>query len=357
MPTAEKFTVLGNFDGFHRCYSSDFYYDKIDVSEYSKWTTFSGVSNDNPEATEELIEESHRLALRYFWNTYSFNVTGTGSPATDPDGFGLRSFTGVGDEKKILYKVRGEEEFNTGLEWEIIEESKPMDRICTDAVRYIDDPYEYTQEMVEGGGETYNYVQNQYKDIDADGETTNCSPLVCRMYNGSTDDEENFVGWGAPRFDISSEFSFWAYTTFNNTFQAESYGYVEGPSTYLSCKSLVRITLCGAVPTIQDDDDEFSYFQNKVQISGLWFIANVECYTRFRDSVQEGTTYYDGEEYDYTITQETVTSDRSSTGATATAVNAIRYTSQSDAPDWNNYDVTPTSNTTYEITGLDFWSY
>lgn len=355
MPTADPFTVLGNFDGFNDC--PNWYNGKIDVSEFAKWTTFSGVSNDNSEATEELILESHRLALHYFWNTYSFNVAGTGSPASEDPEFGLRSFTQVGDAKKILYSVRGEEEFNTGSEWKIIEESKPMDRICTNAVDYGDDDNGYNQWLVEGGGETYNFVQTQYKNIDADGEYTNCSPLVCRMYNGSTDDEENFVGWGAKDYFASSDFSYWAYTDFNNSFRAESHGYKEVEFGTLGCKSLVKIVLCGAVPTITDDDDSFSYFQNKVKIGGLWFIAYVYCYTTYRDKNQTGKTYDDGEEYDYTITESTVTAERNCTGAKATAVSAIRYTSQSDAPNWINYDVTPTSNTTYEITGLDFWSY
>tara|TARA_R110000772_G_scaffold145505_1_gene255503 strand:+ start:3799 stop:4893 length:1095 start_codon:yes stop_codon:yes gene_type:complete len=364
MPVAETFTVLGNRDGFDKCYTpSEYVYgNAVDVSDqgdYGKWTTFSGVSNDSPNATEELILESHKLALHYYWNTYSFNVSGTGSPVTEDT---FPSFTAVGAAKKILYSVRGimggPPTYYFG--WEVLGESEPKTRICRDEERSDPETQDYFTDMVEGGGGVYNGSQTQYENIDADGEITNVSPLIVRMYNGSTDNEANFVGWGAAPMDYFSEFNYFNVFYYNNSFYAATNAEEKQGNNRARADSKVTVVLCGATSPSPDPDGSSNtskWFFNKVNLSGLWFIARVRCDTRYLDYESTGTTYVDGVPYSYTNKGETLIQDRTSSGASGTAKSSIRVSSQSNAPNWNNYNITATCNTAYEITGLDFWSY
>ena len=69
MPTATKFTALGKGNGFTFCVF------KQDVSIYNYWTTLSGVNKDNPTQSPELIAESLRLAMKFFWNADALNCT------------------------------------------------------------------------------------------------------------------------------------------------------------------------------------------------------------------------------------------------------------------------------------------
>lgn len=85
MPEATPFTALGAGNGFPFCLS------KIDVLAtgvglpFSKWTTLSGVSSDNPEPTQALIDESLILAMKLFWNTASVTASFSTRIESDSD--------------------------------------------------------------------------------------------------------------------------------------------------------------------------------------------------------------------------------------------------------------------------------
>ena len=69
MPTAESFNALGYGNGFMSCLT------KVDVSGKNFWTTLSGVNKDSPTTSDALIEESRRLAMLFYWNSYQLNIT------------------------------------------------------------------------------------------------------------------------------------------------------------------------------------------------------------------------------------------------------------------------------------------
>lgn len=66
MLEAEKFKALGAGNGFPFCPT------KIEVSNYSKWTTFSGYNSDSEgDPTQAQIDESFALAVKLLWNLAS----------------------------------------------------------------------------------------------------------------------------------------------------------------------------------------------------------------------------------------------------------------------------------------------
>ncbi len=80
MPVVKPFTTLGSGNGFVKCLSE---FKSVDVlsndvetgSPIKLWTTLSGYNNNYtglPSA--ESIDESHRLAMLYFWNSYQLNA-------------------------------------------------------------------------------------------------------------------------------------------------------------------------------------------------------------------------------------------------------------------------------------------
>lgn len=69
MPTAEPFKCLGVGNGLAKCPQ------KVDISSYDYWTTFSGVNKNNPTPTPELINESLIFAAKLFWNTHKLYCT------------------------------------------------------------------------------------------------------------------------------------------------------------------------------------------------------------------------------------------------------------------------------------------
>ena len=66
MLEAEKFKALGAGNGFSSCKQ------KVEVSNYAKWTTFSGYNSDSEgDPTQAQIDESFALAVKLFWNLAS----------------------------------------------------------------------------------------------------------------------------------------------------------------------------------------------------------------------------------------------------------------------------------------------
>ena len=185
MPTAESFTALGVGNGFSFCPT------KVDVSSYALWTTISGFNQSTggtPTAAQ--IEESRRLAMLWFWNSYEVKFT-------------------------IQFSVDP-----------IIIDVAPKDRICNPSSAYY----------AEGGL----------------GFFTASADLIHAMYNGSTSDEANFVGFGlGGAADINSAATWiWdddsydqyielhcAHNSYSSNFEATAYTTlpVNGTSDSLHC--------------------------------------------------------------------------------------------------------------------------
>jgi len=158
MPTATSFTALGRGNGFSFCPS------KINVSNYARWITLGGTQKGN-SATNSEIQTSFVNAVKIFWNTNQPD----GSPNTSKGG-------GLGD---IIIRTDG----STG------DPLEPINRACR------------------LGGAVYS-------DSGTSGDDTFTSSFsmgasislgIFRMYDGPTDNEDNFVGygWSGIHFDAS----------------------------------------------------------------------------------------------------------------------------------------------------------
>lgn len=145
MPKAKPFITLGRFNGFPYCPA------KIDVSDY-EWITLGGTQKGNSPTPEE-IDLSYRNAMKLYWNIFS--VKGLVSL---PSGESLDSAP-ITDE--------------------------PKSRICYDRFSSVNSISENLEDS-EGSwlGDT------------AFGSMANKVAIIVKMYNGSTDNEVNFVGYG-----------------------------------------------------------------------------------------------------------------------------------------------------------------
>lgn len=159
MPTADSFTALGKGNGFPFCL------DKIDVSEYDYWVTLGGFKKtDSGSPSQAQIDLSLRNAMKLWWNTAGLDVTISAS---------LDSGIPGSISSEIIDPV-----------FEIIGE--PKTRVCE---HDIDESF-FDEDELEFGSSgviARTRVEASY----LVGES-----YFVRMYNGSTDDEVNFVGLG-----------------------------------------------------------------------------------------------------------------------------------------------------------------
>ena len=144
MPTATPFAALGAGNGFPSCLG------KRDVSGYDYWTTYSGVNKDNPVASDALKSESLVLGMKLFWNLFTLDCSVEASI--------------IGPSTNTSTTISGLSLVET-----------PIERVCLSQTSIIDS--------------------------DVDAPTASgiiiVNRLPVRMYNGSTNDEDNFVGIGS----------------------------------------------------------------------------------------------------------------------------------------------------------------
>jgi hypothetical protein len=156
MPTATPFTALGAGNGFPYCL--DKYNDKFNVLDYDNWITLGGNKKGEP-----VTEEGKGLdqAMQIMWNLNSVK--------SNWDGF-ANDLEINGDQSKwdsmMWYKV------GTGSVTDVF--FAPKDRVC----------YKYFSASDYDEYESGKFV---YLSV---------SSRISRLYNGQTDDEDNFVGYG-----------------------------------------------------------------------------------------------------------------------------------------------------------------
>lgn len=144
MPIAEKFKALGAGNGFPFCLP------KVNVLEYTKWTTFSGFNNESVDPpTQTQIDNSFALAVKLFWNGYKLNCEAT---------IGETTITSVDSENDAGGRIL-----------------TPKERISGNV--------------------------GISKDIDQIGEYTDSISVIldiipCKMYKGDVSNEANFIGYG-----------------------------------------------------------------------------------------------------------------------------------------------------------------
>jgi len=147
MPETTKFFSDGMGNGFPFCLK------KEDVSGYDYWTTLGGYNKNDADALIEPtgIAESLEKAMKLYWNYNGHSV----------------EFADLSPETLTIDIEQGV--FENGSDAAPFE---PRDRICKTS--------------------GWDFDQTNYPDDD--GILININPI--RMYNGSTDDEDNFVGYG-----------------------------------------------------------------------------------------------------------------------------------------------------------------
>ena len=143
MPVETPFNALGAGNGFPFCLS------KVDVSGFDYWTTLSGVRKSSPSTSDALIWESLENATKLYW---------------DYNGHGVDfEFTEVNIDIE-------QGDFDSGS---APAPFGPRDRIC----RIGGWAFSRSDQT---GGDEFMRVE--------------ITPI--RMYNGSTNSEDNFVGYG-----------------------------------------------------------------------------------------------------------------------------------------------------------------
>jgi hypothetical protein len=156
MPTAESFNALGVGNGFPRCLN------KVDVSVYDRWITSSGVNKDSPTASDADIALSLEISMSLFWNLNKVN--GDASATYDTDTVSVTDAT-------IAI-------FNFTPDSSSAGPRPPVERLCNTNLS--------AQEII--------YIPNGPQSRQARFKVTLNVPF--RMYDGSTSDESNFVGYG-----------------------------------------------------------------------------------------------------------------------------------------------------------------
>lgn len=153
MPEAEHFTAFGDFNGFPFCLS------KVDVSGYDHWTTLGGYNKvDAGSGLDPTgIAGSLDKAAKLFWN---YN----GHTVDFPESF---------NEATLIIDIE-QEDFESG---NVTAPFEPKDRSCR----------------------TIGWEVDQIEDPEFGDQFIGVEIDPIRMYNGSTDDEDNFVGYGMSR--------------------------------------------------------------------------------------------------------------------------------------------------------------
>ena len=206
MPTATSFTALGRGNGFPFCVP------KVDltsgitsstdgsVGPADFWVTLGGVSSGT--ASQAQIDLSLNNAMKLYWNQYSIKAGNLSASSSGESSFALsRSSEIEEDDKEVIYKKT-----TSGGQSNYV----PIERVC-------DNPEIQSRSM---------FFSDRHEDETGDGVSRlNFSSVsingrfgvgfgdsICRMYNGSTDDESNFVGYGVNNFGGNSIFFAFART-------------------------------------------------------------------------------------------------------------------------------------------------
>ena len=154
---ATPFQVLGTGNGFHKCV------EKVDVSVYQHWTTFSGFNKTTGGVpTAQSIGESRQAAINMYWNLHRVTV--------DTDNVAFQT-------TEIIVNGEYTDEFTTPTP----EPVKPKDRNCRGNL------WSFHQ---------VDYSQNGSINLDLNQYFTEPAGIV-RMYDGDITDETLFRGYGS----------------------------------------------------------------------------------------------------------------------------------------------------------------
>lgn len=330
MSTAEGFTALGGGNGLHKCVH------RLDVSDFDHWTTFSGVSNSSPNASEAKINESIALASKYFWNTESFNFTGIGFNFSDESSAAF-------DEEVILNMFKIDYDESTYAD---LGPYEPRLRCLADVSFPQNDP-------VQSGDNRYEYVVQQEFEGNGSGSVTVFpSPMVARMYNGSTDDEDNFIGYGATEEFANNAYDFLVPEIINQA--GVSGRFIEGEAEeFVSC----NLSFVGACDESTDEEEEgVEYNYTVTDFDGLHFVIKTR--GNYDPSEYDDEFTYEEEGQEYTVNQYSTVQGSITFTDNSVEVTATRNTVQTDTGDqYDPYNDTVVANIKLKLDSLGFYTY
>ena len=329
MSTAEGFTALGGGNGLHKCVY------RLDVSNFDHWTTFSGVSNSSPNASEAKINESIALASKYFWNTESFNFTGIGFNFIDGSSAAF-------DEEIILNMFKIDYDQYT---YEDLGPYEPRLRCLADVSFPQNDP-------AQPGDNRYEYVVQQALFFSGSGSVVFPSPMVARMYNGPTDNEDNFIGYGATEEFFGNAWTIIAPVILNS---ADVSGrFIEGQaSEYVFC----NLSFSGAIAEYTDEEEEgVEYNYTVTDFDGIHFVIKTKGF--YNNNEYDTQFTYEVEEQEYTVNQYSTVQGSITFTDNSVEVTATRNTVQTDTGDrYSPYNDTVVANIKLKLDSLGFYTY
>jgi|TARA_R110000787_G_scaffold205277_2_gene315692 hypothetical protein len=216
MPNADSFTALGEGNGFPARAG------KVNVSVYDHWVTLGGTEKGNT-ATESEKKLSLVNAMKLYWNLHSATA----------------SFTATWSDSAIPYSLD-----KSLPNHEYVIELEPKERLCQSIppVRSSTSPTPAELTATSGTGCSTSGILNILRPV--------------RMYDGSTSDESNFVGYGV-----------------NDFFSGSSGG--SHPEGIASGGAIVRVAsyLDGTTDSGSSESPtgsgNFSYFNSKASILNL----------------------------------------------------------------------------------------
>lgn len=177
MPTAIPFTALGRGNGFPFCVT------KKDVSGFTNWITLGGVSSGS--ASKSQVNESFGNAMKLWWNLNS--ITGSFSVSSTNSADGNLSVSETNYESVL--KRNGESD-----------PLVPTQRSC----RGTSSSTSFSLgELASGFSKTASVANDG---VSGEIQVGN-NNFIVRMYNGSTDNEDNFVGYGVSQLAHISGFA------------------------------------------------------------------------------------------------------------------------------------------------------
>ena len=177
MPTAIPFTALGRGNGFPFCVT------KKDVSGFTNWITLGGVSSGS--ASKSQVNESFGNAMKLWWNLNS--ITGSFSVSSTNSADGNLSVSETNYE--LILKRNGESD-----------PLVPTQRSC----RGTSSSTSFSLgELASGFSKTASVANDG---VSGEIQVGN-NNFIVRMYNGSTDNEDNFVGYGVSQLAHISGFA------------------------------------------------------------------------------------------------------------------------------------------------------
>ena len=331
MSKAEEFIAFGAGNGLNVCAS------RLDVSTFDNWTTFSGVTNSSPNASKKQIEKSIAIAAKYFWNTESFDISGIGY---NLDSESSQTFS----EKVTLNR------FKLDLVEYAYEDQGPFEpRLRCVAGRAFP---AYNPDVPDPDAERYYYeVQNEIYDFADGGPIFNPSPLIVRMYNGSTNDEGNFVGYGADEEFGSNQW---------NSILPEFINQILAGGRYIDGQAkqnvFATLNICGALND-REDSAGIVFKEKIIEIDGIYFVIGAKV-SWDANTLDEQFTYEE-EEQEYTVTR-TSTVEKEITYSTG---NSIKITSTRNSvltdtgPRYDPYNDTVVATAKVSFDSLSFYTY